>query len=202
MVGPLQYKIIVLGKYLVQDHRFLDAFVVLLASMVANARCLDDRIDGCQFLALITGKENTYFERAFVSLGLQEPDRRSVPNAPVTDRFLQLLKTVAQEGTLADMLAVLLVCEWTYLSWGQRVQSTTNRDDFVTYEWVDLHCGVYFEGVVLYLRALLDQEAQHMTDAEKETCQQRFLQAVALEEEFFDFAYTRRQQKKDAFSKK
>ena len=51
--------------YLIQDHRFLDDFVVLLASMVAAAPTLQDRIPGCQFLALITGKENTYFERSF-----------------------------------------------------------------------------------------------------------------------------------------
>ena len=59
----------VLKRYLVQDHRFLDSFVVLLSSIVANARSLSDRIPGCQFLALITGKENTYFERSLEKLG-------------------------------------------------------------------------------------------------------------------------------------
>mmetsp|Transcript_12059 Transcript_12059/g.22577 ORF Transcript_12059/g.22577 Transcript_12059/m.22577 type:complete len:86 (+) Transcript_12059:133-390(+) len=46
----------ILTRYLVQDHRFLDSFVVLLSSIIANARSLSDRIPGCQFLALITGK--------------------------------------------------------------------------------------------------------------------------------------------------
>jgi thiaminase/transcriptional activator TenA len=45
----------VLTRYLVQDHRFLDSFVVLLSSIIANARNLADRIPGCQFLAVITG---------------------------------------------------------------------------------------------------------------------------------------------------
>ena len=45
----------VLARYLVQDHRFLDSFVVLLSSMVAAAPSLAARIPGCQFLALITG---------------------------------------------------------------------------------------------------------------------------------------------------
>ena len=45
-----------LRRYLIQDHRFLDAFVVLLASIVANAHDLSDRIPGCQFLGVITGK--------------------------------------------------------------------------------------------------------------------------------------------------
>ena len=41
----------VLKRYLIQDHRFLDSFVVLLASIIANLPTLEDRIPGCQFLA-------------------------------------------------------------------------------------------------------------------------------------------------------
>ena len=45
----------VLKRYLIQDYRFLDAFVVLLSTIISKARILSDRIPGCQFLALITG---------------------------------------------------------------------------------------------------------------------------------------------------
>jgi thiaminase/transcriptional activator TenA len=90
----------VLTKYLIQDHRFLDAFVILLASMVANCRCLDDRIPGCQFLAIITGKENTYFERSFESLGCTAEERNHIPDAACTQGFTHLMTTVAREGTL------------------------------------------------------------------------------------------------------
>jgi thiaminase/transcriptional activator TenA len=47
-------------------------FVVLLAAIITNARTLDDMIPLFQFLALITGKENTYFERSFVALGCDD----------------------------------------------------------------------------------------------------------------------------------
>lgn len=87
------------------------------------------------------------------------------------------------------MLAVLLCCEWSYLSWAQNVLGETNRDDFVTYEWVDLHSGDYFEGVVDYLRDLLDREVDLMDQVEKDKCKVRFLEAIQLEERFFDNAY-------------
>jgi thiaminase len=67
------------------------------------------------------------------------------------------------------------------------------REDFVTYEWVDLHSGPYFTKVVNYLRDLLDQEGERMTsdndELGRQLCQQRFLQAVQLEEDFFENAY-------------
>jgi thiaminase/transcriptional activator TenA len=84
----------------------------------------------------------------------------------------------------------LVVCEWSYLSWGQLVLDSTNRDDFVTYEWVDLHSGVFFEEVVEYLRGLLDKEGTLIDEAGKQACQKRFLQAIQLEEDFFEYAYS------------
>ena len=91
----------VLKKYLIQDHRFLDAFVILLSSTIAKCRTLEDRIPGCQFLGLITGKENTYFERSFEVLGCSNVEERmKVPDEEVTVNFVNLMKESATEGTL------------------------------------------------------------------------------------------------------
>lgn len=205
-----------LKKYLIQDHRFLDAFVVLLASMVAGCRKLEDRIPGCQFLAVITGKENTYFERSFDKLGCDE-ERMSTPDNEVTKSFIQLMTSVAKGGSLGyvqynnwiqfsfggvskidsllsvfvphrrEKLAVLCVCEWSYLSWAD-IKTVQSKDDMHV-EWIDLHRGDYFAGVVEYLRGLLDVEGALCTESEREACKKRFLEAVALEEAFFDSAY-------------
>jgi len=181
----------VLKKYLIQDHRFLDAFVVLLASTIANARTLKDRIPGCQFLALITGKENTYFERSFEALGVGgETEREKVPDEAVTSKFVNHMREVASSGTLGEKLCVLVVAEWSYLTWGEKVLSFTNRDvSFTTWEWVDLHSGEYFSGVVAYLRGLLDEEGTLIDEEGRKKCKDAFLRTVQLEEEFFEMAY-------------
>jgi thiaminase/transcriptional activator TenA len=180
----------VLSKYLIQDYRFLNSFVILLASIIAKVRTLQDRIPGCQFLAIITGKENTYFERCFNKLGITDEQRQAIPDAPCTKSFCTLMEEVAATGNLYEMLPVIIVCEWSYLSWGQIVLNNTNREDFVTYEWVDLHSGSFFESVITYLRSLLDNEVQYMDNTMKQKCQERFLQTVQLEEDFFNYAYS------------
>lgn len=190
----------ILRHYLLQDHRFLDSFVILLASMIAHCRSLSDRIPGCQFLALITSDEHTYFERALATLSRSStpavsPQQNSVPpNAPCTTRFLQLLQSAAHSSSLPCMLAVLVVCEWTYLSWGERVRPHTVRDNFETYEWVDLHSGPGFQAVVAYLRGLLDGEGERMmqqpeSEEELQRCKQYFRDALDCEEEFFNYFY-------------
>ena len=99
----------VLKKYLIQDHRFLDAFVVLLGSIISHARSLEDRIPACQFLALVTSDENNYFERCFEKLGCSAEERASIPDAACTTGFCNLMREVALKGTLAEMLSVITV---------------------------------------------------------------------------------------------
>jgi thiaminase/transcriptional activator TenA len=141
-------------------------------------------------LGVITGKENTYFERSFEKLGVTQEDRQDIPDAKCAGDFCNMMREVAKSGQLGEMLAVVVVCEWSYLSWGERVLEKTVRDDFVTYEWVDLHSGDYFRSVVEYLRGLLNEEGKLMDQQGRDRCKERFLQTVQLEEDFFDFTYS------------
>lgn len=86
-----------------------------------------------------------------------------------------------------EKLAVLCVCEWSYLSWAE-VKTVTAQDEMHT-EWIDLHRGEYFAGVVEYLRGLLDAEGTLILESEREACKRRFLEACQLEVQFFDNAY-------------
>jgi thiaminase/transcriptional activator TenA len=191
----------ILKRYLVQDHRFLDSGVVLVASMVAKLSNLEDRIPGCQWLAVLTGKENTYFERSFEVLGVTECERSNIPDADVKTKFCKLLTDVAESGNLEEMLAVIVACEWTYLSWAQAVLSEEqeevgpkiDRENFETFEWIELHSGPGFEGFVDYLRKLLDRQGEQLKadncQERLEACERRFLEAVDFEEQFFDYTY-------------
>ena len=170
-----------LTRYLVQDHKFLDAFVVLLASMIAHAPTLEDRIPGAQFLGLITGKENTYFERSFDALGLRAAERRA-PAVAATTNFQSLMTRAADSRQLHAMLAVLVVAEWSYLDWGERVQPKDGLS-FLHLEWIDLHRGDYFAGVVAYLRGMLD--ALDLDDAERAETKTYFDAAVQCERDFW-----------------
>jgi thiaminase/transcriptional activator TenA len=92
----------------------------------------------------------------------------------------------------SEMLAVVVVCEWSYLSWGQNVLKdgiVVRNNNFECYEWVDLHSGDYFESVICYLRDLLDKEGTRLSLEEKQACKTKFLETVQLEDDFFENAY-------------
>ncbi len=171
--------------YLQQDYQFVDGFVRLLASAIAHAPTLADSVPAAQFLAVITGPENTYFLRSLEALGTQP----STDPAPATKAFQDLMAEAAASGRYENMLAFLVVAEWVYLSWASPENPPKPDLPFWFAEWITLHAGEGFEGVVEYLRGQLDKTWPNLTPEAQAEVTRLFHRAVELERDFFDAAY-------------
>ena len=174
--------------YLVQDYKFIDQFVRLLATAIAHAPSLADGVPAAQFLGLVTSTENTYFLRSFDALGVTEADQNA-PAAPDTVAFQNLMAQARQSGRYEQMLAVLVVAEWSYLTWADRYVGYDKTLPFWFTEWIDLHTGDGFEAVVAYLRDQLDTVWETLSDTQKDAARDLFQQAVRCERAFFDAAF-------------
>lgn len=174
--------------YLTQDYQFIDEFVRLLATAIAHAPSLKDSVPAAQFLAVITGPENTYFLRSFEALDVS-PDMQTTAAAPETAAFQNLMREARHSGQYGRMLAVLVAAEWTYLTWAERYTDYDKSLPFWYAEWIDLHSGEGFEGVVNYLREQLDHCMEHINDDEKNEVSRLFTSAMKYERAFFDAAY-------------
>lgn len=174
--------------YLAQDYKFIDQFVRLLASAIAHAPTLRDSVPAAQFLALVTGPENNYFQRSFDALEMTEAERN--PSAALeTIAFQNLMISARKSGHYEEMLAVLCVAEWSYLTWATRHHPYKSDLPFWFSEWIDLHTGEGFESVVAYLREQLDTVWAGLKDDEKANVERAFKEAVRLERAFFDASY-------------
>lgn len=172
--------------YLEQDYLFLDSFVRLLASAIARAPSLPDAVPGAQFLGLICGPENTYFLRAIDALG---GDAAQPAHAhPVTAELQAVMRRAATSDDYAQMLAVLVVAEWSYLDWAAPHADKAHDLPFWFGEWIALHSGDGFEGVVAYLRDQLDRVWPTLTADEQRSVEAIFAETTRLERAFFDAA--------------
>ncbi|MEM8572208.1 MAG: TenA family protein [Pseudomonadota bacterium] len=174
-----------MAGYLQQDYLFVEGFVRLLASAVAQAPSLEDAVPGAQFLGLICGPENTYFLRALEALDV--PQAETV--APETHAFQQLMDEARRSGRYEIMLAVLVVAEWIYLEWATPFEDQAAKLPFWLGEWITLHSGPGFAGVVVYLRGQFDATWQRLDDAGRDDVTRTFKRAVTLERNFFDAAW-------------
>lgn len=174
-----------MAGYLQQDYLFVEGFVRLLASAVAHAPTLPDAVPGAQFLGLICGPENTYFLRSLAALGV--PEASEV--APETRAFQELMNEARLSGRYEIMLSVLVVAEWVYLDWASPFEDRADDLPFWLGEWITLHAGEGFAGVVAYLRGQLDTVWEGLDEQARADVTTTFTKAVALERAFFDAAW-------------
>ncbi|PWE32805.1 TENA/THI-4 family protein [Maritimibacter sp. 55A14] len=177
-----------MAAYLVQDYKFIGGFVRLLASAIAHAPSLEDSVPAAQFLALVTGPENTYFQRSFEALGV-DAAMQAAPAASPTRAFQNLMAEAASSGRYEQMLAVLVVAEWSYLSWAAPHAPAPDDLPFWLGEWIALHSGDGFEAVVAYLRDQLDRTWETLDPDRRRAVEATFLRATELERAFFDAAW-------------
>ena len=173
-----------MARYLVQDHRFLDAFLTLLGAAVATADSFEARLRLGRFIGMVSGEENTYFLRAFEALGVTPAEREQRPDTQATAGFKAIMLEAAATRSYAATLAVLNVAEWLYLDWAMKAAAPLPRS-FVHAEWITLHDNPDFRDFVAFLRAELDR----VGPAEEALSRDFFLRAVTLERTFFDSAY-------------
>jgi thiaminase/transcriptional activator TenA len=174
----------VMAHYLIQDHRFLDAFLTLIGAAMAASDRFEARLRLARFAGLVAGEENTYFERAFTALGVSPERRAGEPDTAATAGFKALMREAAERRSYPAALSVLGVAEWLYLDWASRAPAPL-PEHFVHREWITLHDNPGFRDFVDFLRAELDR----VGPGEAALCQDLFTRAVALEVRFFDAAY-------------
>src|SRR5260370_32991539 len=74
----------VMARYLIQDHRFLDNFLVLLGAALASADTFAARLRFGRFIGMVSAQANTYFLRAFAAPAVTETRRAAPPRRPPT----------------------------------------------------------------------------------------------------------------------
>lgn len=178
----------VMRRYLVQDYQFIDRFVALLGAAIATAPTWAARLRLSRFLAMITSDENTYFVRAFDTLGVPEPERLAPTLDPSVRAFQALMAEAAETRHYAGALSVLVVAEWLYLSWAERHQGPLPAQALHA-EWITLHDNPFFRDFVGWLKGELDTAAAGLDAAALARCESLFRRAVALERAFFDSLY-------------
>ncbi|PHR72336.1 MAG: TENA/THI-4 family protein [Arcobacter sp.] len=175
--------------YLAQDYTFIDNFVRLASCAIYHAPSLPDRLPLAHFLGIIAGPENTYFQRSFDMLNVPLSQRENPTLLKPSSDFQALMLKAAKSGEYANMIAVLCVAEWIYLSWAKPFAKTGESLPFYFSEWISLHSGEYFESVVEHLRTQLDTAFNDADAKKQETIKDYFKQAVLLEKQFFDACY-------------
>ena len=176
--------------YVKQDYFFLAQYSRVLALAVAKAPNLTDLSRFTDLLKETLDTEMSLHRAFCMKFGVSSSDLENTRPAPITLAYTDYLLRVAYEGTIMDVVATLLPCQWGYSETGLYLARTGDTSDKNPYaEWIQMYSAEEFTAFVDGLREFLDDLTSRSGEADIERLSDHFLTATRYEFLFWDMSY-------------
>ena len=175
--------------YLCQDYLFLLDYSRVFAYGVIKAQ---DEATMAKFSLLLHETLNTEMDlhRGYCDrFGITPAEMETTPVAPTTHAYTRHLLHVAQAGTLTDLVAGVLPCQWGYWEIGTALAKRGTSPEPLYQEWIKMYSSDEFGALGEWLRELLNDLTAESTDAEKRRLTNHFLTSSRYEYLFWEMAY-------------
>jgi thiaminase/transcriptional activator TenA len=176
--------------YLIQDYLFLLDYSRVFAHGVVKA---PDEATMALFSQLLNETLNTEMDlhRGYCEkFGISAAEMETAPMAPTTHAYTRHILHVAQIGTLADVIAGVLPCQWGYAEIGTTLAEQGGSPEPLYQEWIDMYASPEFLALGERLRNLLNEITSESSPTEKERLQKHFLFSSRYEYLFWEMAWT------------
>ena len=181
--------------YLIQDYLFLLDYSRVFAHGVIKA---PDEATMAMFADLLNGTLNTEMDlhRGYCEkFSISPAEMEAAPIAPTTHAYTRHILNVAETGTLADLVAGVLPCQWGYAEIGTTLAEQGGSPEPLYQQWIDMYASAEFLAYGEWLRGLLNSLAAEYSSSEKERIKNNFLLSSRYEYLFWEMAYTQEEWK-------
>ncbi len=152
--------------YIEQDYVFLVEYSRVLALAVAKGRDLPGMGQFAELLHATLNVEMALHRGYAAKFGITEAALACIAAAPTTYAYTRHLLTVAYAGTIAEIGAALLPCQWGYGEIGRALAAAGAPKNRPLYaEWIGIYAGVEYHELVARLIATFDTLAAQEGDA-------------------------------------
>lgn len=177
--------------YLLQDYHYLLQYskVYMLAAVKADSEELQTRFSKIAYntLAKEMDLHRSYMKEFGITPEQVQGTRASLYNRTYTANML----AVAQTGDLAEILATIFPCAWTYEDYAKRLhaQYADGLEQNFYRSWIENYAGDEFANSFSWFYDTLDELVENKTDTGKERVAEIFVSSVEFEYLFWDMAY-------------
>lgn len=145
--------------YLIQDRFYLEDYTRVLALAAARAPDMEDRARLARLLQFTVEEEVRLQRRTAAELGLTDEELRAAEPSLVTRAYTDLLIRTGYEGTLPDLLAVLLPCTQIYAEAATQLTARGLPEDPRCRAWIEAYASPAMQEWAAWLAARLDRAA-------------------------------------------
>ena len=178
--------------YMVQDYVFLVEFCRVLALGAAKSPDLETmgRFAGLLHETLHT--EMALHRTYAAKFGIGEAELEAAEPASTTHAYTRHLLHAAQAGTLGELAAALLPCQWGYAEIGRALHHAAPRPVHELYgEWIVAYASPEFGALAEWLRGLVDRLGAEAGPTERARMARQFLDSSRYELMFWEMAFRR-----------
>ena len=178
--------------FLRQDYLFLIDYSRVLALATAKAPDLDGMNHFAELMHETLRTEMDLHRDYCARFGIAARQLEQTAVAPSTSAYTRHLLTVSHQGSIAEIAAALLPCQWGYSEIGlelARTGDTSRRNQYA--DWIATYASDEFRLLAEWLRGYLDRLAPRPTRAERSALENAFLTSSRYEYLFWEMGYTK-----------
>lgn len=176
--------------FILQDYLYLLDFAQVLCLGGARSPDLQTLELFCRHALGAVEVERTFHASFGKTLGLSTKQLDEVPQGPITRAYISHLQSVAQGGTLGELVAAVLPCYWIYGEVGRRLYRKRPRKPKIYRQWIETYAAEAFWQPLREQIHLMDQLARAASRQQKKRMTEHFLLSSRYEYMFWQQAYT------------
>jgi len=177
--------------YLLQDYLYLLQYSKVFASAAikSDTEELMTRFSEIQYFTL--ANEMDLHRSYMAEFGITPEEAGNVKPSLYNRTYTAYMLACAQTGGLAEVLAAVFPCAWTYSDWVKRLkeQYADKLEGNFYQSWIEKYASEEFENSFEWFYDTLDTLTANMTDKQREKIADIFISSVEFEYLFWDMAY-------------
>jgi len=176
--------------YVKQDYLYLIDFARCIGLAASKAEDVGDMRRWADMMGGCLRYEAEMLESLSEALGVPPGELSRTPKAPTNEAYTNHILRVAYTGSMAENVAALLPCMWTYLDVGDTlVEIGGYRGHPVYEEWCEAYKAPEYIELVEVYRGLVDRSAEESGKTVKNKMRRNFRQSTRYEYMFWEMAY-------------
>ncbi|MGP7816466.1 thiaminase II [Niallia sp. 01092] len=176
--------------YMIQDYLYLIDYAKLFALGAVKATDLETMGKFAALLHSTLNEEMSLHRQYAKKFGISEQELENAEPSPTTLAYTHYMLHVAQNGTLAELVAALLPCMWSYWEIGKELSQKPGAIDDEFYgEWISMYSSAEFGELATWCINLFDDLTAGKPESELAKLEEIFLNTTRFEYMFWDMAY-------------
>ncbi len=177
--------------YLCQDYIYLIAFSKVYAIAAAKSHDLKEMGEFAELLTATLNDEMDLHRKYAAEFGISREELEATVPSPTAYAYTSHLVRAAYEGTLTEVLAAVLPCQWGYYEIGVRLAQVPGWESSPYRDWIKTYSSPEFGRLSEMMRERLDALTTSIDETHKKRLQNLFLTSSRYEYLFWEKAYQR-----------